>query len=404
MTSTTKPALLCVDDEPLVLEGLTLHLRRAFTLTTAMSGAAGLEILRDKGPFSIVMSDMRMPGMSGAEFLSKVREKWPDTVRVLLTGQSDLASAVTAVNDGQIFRFLTKPCPPDVLLTALGAAAKQHELIMSERVLLEQTLLGCIKTLTDILGLANPTAFGRANRAKQFMGQLLTEMKRPTDWICDVAAMLSQIGCITIPLETLDRMYDGSQLTPDEATMAARLPAVAVQMLAAIPRIDAVRDILAHMDDLFDPGKPGQAKRGEALPWGARALKIILDYLTLESRVATSAQAIETMRGRKGFYDPAILAPFAEVAARIASNVEIRHLAARDLRQGMILRDNIFTKNGMLLVTKGNEVTPSLVERIANFSRKMGVREPISVTVPAQPISANQPAAPAQPHAPAKPG
>jgi response regulator RpfG family c-di-GMP phosphodiesterase len=382
MTSNAKPALLCVDDEPLVLEGLTLHLRRGFTLTTATSGAAGLEVIKSKGPFAIVMSDMRMPGMSGAEFLSKVREGWPNTVRVLLTGQSDLPSAIAAVNDGQIFRFLTKPCPPDVLLGALAAAAKQHELITGERVLLEQTLHGSIKALTDILSLANPSAFGRANRAKVFMGLVLAEMQRPSDWVCDVAAMLSQIGSVTIPAETLERLYDGSQLTPEEVAMTARLPAVAVQLLGAIPRLDGVRDILGHMDDQYEPSKPGQAKRGEAIPWGARALKVILDYLTLEARLGTGTEALETMRTRKGWYDPAILTPFVEVAARSVSTVEVRHVVVRELKQGMILRENLFTKNGMLLVTKGNEVTQGLIERIANFSRKMGVREPISVTVP----------------------
>ncbi|HMI83393.1 MAG TPA: HD domain-containing phosphohydrolase [Polyangiaceae bacterium] len=383
MTPNAKPALLCVDDEPLVLEGLTLHLRRGFTVTTATSGAAGLEILKGKGPFAIVMSDMRMPGMSGAEFLSKVREGWSDTVRILLTGQSDLPSAIAAVNDGQVFRFLTKPCPPEILLGALSAAAKQHDLVSSERVLLEQTLHGSVKALTDVLGLANPVAFGRANRAKVFMAQLLAEMQRPSDWICDVAAMLSQIGCVTIPAETLERMYDGSQLTPEEAAMAARLPAVAVQLLGSIPRLEGVRDILAHMDDHYEPTKAGQTKRGEAIPWGARALKVILDYLTLEARLGTGAEALDTMRARKGWYDAAIFAPFAEIAARSISNVEVRHVVVRELRQGMILRDNLFTKTGMLLVTKGNEVTPGLIERIANFSRKMGVREPISVTVPA---------------------
>lgn len=385
MTPNAKPALLCVDDEPLVLEGLTLHLRRAYALTTATSGAAGLEILRDKGPFAIVMSDMRMPGMSGAEFLAKVRELYPDTVRVLLTGQSDLPSAISAVNDGQIFRFLTKPCPPDVLLSALGASFKQHELVTGEKVLLEQTLHGAIKTLTDVLSLANPVAFGRANRAKEFMSQLIAETKRPSDWICDVGAMLSQIGAVTLPSETLDRMYDGSQLTPEETAMTARLPTVAVQLLGAIPRLDGVRDILAHMEDHYEPSKPGQPKRGEAIPWGARALKIILDFLTLEMRVGNSAQVLETMRGRKGWYDPALLQAFAEVAGRASSNVEIRQVVVRELRQGMVLRENLFTKNGMLLVTKGNEVTPGLLERIANFQRKMGVREPISVVIPAQP-------------------
>jgi response regulator RpfG family c-di-GMP phosphodiesterase len=382
MTPNAKPALLCVDDEPLVLEGLALHLRRSFALTTATSGAAGLEILKEKGPFAVVMSDMRMPGMSGAEFLSKVREQWPNTVRVLLTGQSDLQSTVAAVNEGQIFRFLTKPCPPDVLLGALSGAAKQHELLQGERVLLEQTLHGSIKALTDILALANPVAFGRANRAKALMAQLMTEIKKPSDWQCDVAAMLSQIGSVTIPAETLDRMYDGSQLTPEETAMAARLPAVAVQLLGSIPRLEGVREILTHMDDHYEPSKAGQPKRGEAIPWGARALKIILDYLTLEARLGTGAQALEAMLARKGWYDTAMLRSFVEVANRSTSNVEIRHVVVRELRQGMILRDNLFTKNGMLLVTKGNEVTSGLIERIANFSRKMGVREPISVTVP----------------------
>src|ERR1044071_6829663 len=143
--------------------------------------------------------------------------------------------------------------------------------------------------------------------------------------------------------------------------MTARLPTVAVQLLGSIPRLDGVREILAHMEDHYEPSKPGQPKRGEGIPGGARALKIILDFLTLEMRAGNSAQVLETMRGRKGFYDPALLQPFSEVAGRAASNVEIRQVAVRELRQGMVLRENLFTKNGMLLVTKGNEVTPGLL-------------------------------------------
>src|SRR5581483_749570 len=140
----------CVDDEPAVLEGLMLHLRRRFAVCTAPSGAAGSEAVRGKGPFACVMSDMRMPGMSGAEFLKQVRYLAPDTVRVLLTGQADMSAAVSAVNEGQIFRFLTKPCPPPSLLGALEAAVGQHALITAERELLEQTLRGTVKMLGDV--------------------------------------------------------------------------------------------------------------------------------------------------------------------------------------------------------------------------------------------------------------
>jgi response regulator RpfG family c-di-GMP phosphodiesterase len=378
MTSASQPKILCVDDEPLVLEGLTLHLRRAFKLFTAPSGAAGLELLAKEGDFGVVVSDMRMPQMNGAQFLAKVRELYPNSVRVLLTGQSDLESAIAAVNEGQIFRFLTKPCPPTVLLSALGAATKQHELIIAERVLLEQTLRGCIKTLTDVLSLTNPTAFGRGSRAKQFMTQLLAYLNRADDWQCEVSAMLSQIGCVTLPSDMLERMYEGKPLAEDEAVMAAGLPAMAERLLAHIPRLEGVREILLHMDDHFEP-KAGQSLKGEQIPWGARALKVVLDFAALE--IGGVSAALDTMRGRGGHYDPPIFTAFAALQGDAASGAEVRSISVRELREGMVLHQNLTTRAGLLVMAKGHEVTATLLERIANLSRRVGVREPISVTI-----------------------
>jgi response regulator RpfG family c-di-GMP phosphodiesterase len=377
----SNPRLLCVDDEPMVLEGLALHLRRTFKLSTAPGGAAGLEVLKKDGPFAVVMSDMRMPGMNGAEFLSKVREQWPDTVRILLTGQADLESAIAAVNEGQIFRFLTKPCPPQVLIPTLVSAAKQYDLITGEKVLLEQTLHGCIKTLTDVLSLANPAAFGRATRAKDYVTQIAAELRRPSDWQSEVSAMLSQIGCVTLPAETLEKMYQGLPLTDDEVAMAARLPSLAEKLVAHIPRLEGVRENLLHMDDLFEPTKGGQSLRGEAIPWGARALKVILDYLVLESRLGSSKASLDTMRGRAGYYDPSLLQAMGALVGSATTEVEVRQLPVRELRQGMVLRENVVTRTGMLLMSKGHVVTAALLERISNFSRNVGVREPILVVV-----------------------
>ncbi|HEY3667061.1 MAG TPA: HD domain-containing phosphohydrolase [Polyangiaceae bacterium] len=380
MASAPQPKVLCVDDEPLVLEGLTLHLRRSFKLFTAQSGAAGLELLGKESDFAVIMSDMRMPQMSGAQFLAKARELYPNSVRVLLTGQSDLESAISAVNEGQIFRFLTKPCPPNVLLSALGSAVKQHELIMAERVLLEQTLRGCVKTLTDILSLTNPTAFGRASRAKGYMTQLLSYLQRADDWESEVSAMLSQIGCVTLPGDMLDRMYEGKPLAEEEEAMAAGLPAMAERLLAHIPRLEGVREILLHMDDHYEP-KPGQSMRGDLLPWGARALKIVLDFTALEWQQGGAAPALDIMRGRSGWYDATLLASFSALQGNAASGVEVRTIPVRELREGMVLHQNITTRTGMLVMAKGHEVTATMLERIANFSRRVGVREPISVVV-----------------------
>jgi DNA-binding NtrC family response regulator len=128
--------VLCVDDELEVLKGLKLHLKRQYVVHLAAGGTEGLEILRDNRHIAVILSDMRMPVMDGAGFLNAARSVAPESVRMLLTGYSDMQSAIAAVNEGQIFRFISKPCPPDQLLGAFSAAVAQHELIVAERVLL----------------------------------------------------------------------------------------------------------------------------------------------------------------------------------------------------------------------------------------------------------------------------
>lgn len=99
------PSILCVDDESRVLDGLRLTLRHGFDVLTATSGAEGLAMLKRMAGATVVISDMRMPGMDGAAFLTQVKEQWPDSTRLLLTGEAGRDAAIAAVNEGQIFRF-----------------------------------------------------------------------------------------------------------------------------------------------------------------------------------------------------------------------------------------------------------------------------------------------------------
>src|ERR1700733_13680361 len=142
--------VLFVDDEPQVLEGIQRALRKQVDLQTAAGGAEGLRLLSEAGPFALVISDMRMPIMNGAQFLAKVRVQSPETVRMILSGQADLQATIAAVNEGHIYRFLSKPCPADQLLAAIADGLKQYRLLTAEKVLLEQTLSGCVTMLIDI--------------------------------------------------------------------------------------------------------------------------------------------------------------------------------------------------------------------------------------------------------------
>ena len=128
-----KERILCVDDESSALDGYQRILHRQFEVSTAVSGEQALAIVERRGPYAVVISDMRMPGMNGAEFLARVRKEAPETVRMLLTGYSDVQSAMDAVNKGHVFQFLTKPCEKDVLLAAINSGVTQYRAQVAER-------------------------------------------------------------------------------------------------------------------------------------------------------------------------------------------------------------------------------------------------------------------------------
>lgn len=371
--------VLCVDDEPRVLEGLVLNLRRHFRVSTAVNGQAGLQIV-DSDPPAVVVSDMRMPEMDGAAFLSQVKERSPNTVRLLLTGYTDIESAIAAINHGQIFRFLTKPCNSQVLLTAVQAAAEQNRLITAERVLLEQTLHGSIKTLTDILSLTNPLAFGRALRLKQQSAELISALGQPMSWQIEVAAMLSQIGCVTLLPATYEKLYYGRPLSNDENELVQHLPEVTVQLLENIPRLEGVRSILRAQANNFDgSGTVAGGLKGEAIPLGARVLKIVGDYDVLESAGTESDVAAGTLQARRGRYDPTLLDAF----IRLKTSGPARGLVELPLtgiRPGMFLAQGVTSTSGLLLVARGQEVTMGLMHRLRNLPHGT-VREPLFVFV-----------------------
>ena len=383
METNGKPRILCVDDEPNILDSLRRQLRHHFSVETAPSGKEGLRILEREPTFTVVVSDMRMPGMDGAEFLRRAREQAPDCVRLLLTGQADLDSAISAVNDGNIFRFLTKPCQPEILLAALTAAVEQHRLVTAERVLLEQTLRGCIEALSGILGLASPAAFGRASRAKRHVTDIALSLGVADRWQYEVAAMLSQIGCITLPKETAEKLYRGDPLDEAEVESMRGLPQVNDQLLASIPRLEGVRDILRNQYKYFDgSGIPEDGVSGDEIPLGARILKVALDFDALEARNEKPLEAFDTLRRRAGSYDPTVLEAFAEVLMVGAAGMETREVLLSEVQPGMMFAEDIAGADGELLIARGQEVTPAILERIRDITAHLGVQRSASMLVP----------------------
>ena len=314
--------VLFVDDEPNILDSYRRDLRKQpYEVHTALGGQEGLEKLVKDGPFGVVVSDMRMEGMDGVRFLAKVRDRAPDTVRMMLTG-AEQQTAIEAVNEGNIFRFLTKPCPSDTLIKSLEAAVEHYRLITAERNLLSTTLTGAVKILTDILGKIKPLAFGRASRVRPLVRQLSEELCPDSVWRAEIAALLSQVGCVSLPEAMLNRAYRGMKLTPGDQRLFEQHPTIGRDLVANVPRLEQVAKIIAYQEKCFDgTGFPADDVQGEAIPIEARILKLALDFDALTYSGQTIQNALGEIYKRKGWYDPAVVATLRKMmAAEIAKS------------------------------------------------------------------------------------
>jgi response regulator RpfG family c-di-GMP phosphodiesterase len=373
--------VLFVDDEPQLLSAIQLTLRKHVQVQTAASAAQGLLALQESGPFALVISDMRMPGMNGAQFLSKVRELAPQSVRMILSGQSDIQAAIDAVNDAQIYRFLSKPCPPDQLLAAIKDGLQQYRLLTAEKVLLEQTLSGSVKMLIEILGMVSPTSSNRASRLQRYTQGMSTALGLTENWQSALAAHLSQIGCVALPQGLMAKVEAGEMLDDEERRLYESHPEVAGKLLAAIPRLEDVAAIVTSQ--FVAPsfaGKPDDLRQWDVRSVGQVLLVTAIEFDRLTLRGAPREVAVEKLRTHPVGRNAALLK--AVQALHVANHERVlRQLRVKDLMPGMILDQDLVSPKGIRLVPSGHEVTRSLIVRLTSIADGVGVSEPFRVLV-----------------------
>jgi response regulator RpfG family c-di-GMP phosphodiesterase len=363
--------VLFVDDEQMVLDGFQSNLRKRYQVATALGPEAGLHTVQAEGPFAVVVSDLKMPGMDGITFLSKVREMCPDTTRIMLTGFAEIDAAIEAVNQGQVFRFLTKPCPVGNLVKALESGVDQYRLVTAERELLHGTLRGTIRVLAEALGLANPEAFGRSQRVKSAVSRLskVISIKSPLE--LELATMLSHLGCMGLHRSIFEKLDSGQELTSKEKALYADHPRIGAMLIQHIPRLGSVAEIIADQ----------HADYSQNVPQGARILRLVLDYDTLENKGMTPFEIFLKLRDSPGSYDPELLDALESIVFKEGGFV-CRRLTMRQLKIGMVLDQHIMTNDGLLLLAKGAELNEPSILRLIESTKYFEIVEPVCVLVP----------------------
>ena len=344
--------ILCVDDEESILKGFQLHLRKGFDLFTANSGEDGLRVFDEEGGFAVVLSDMRMPGIDGAAMLSAIKERNADVVTMLLTGHADFESAMSAVNDGNVFRMLSKPCPPERLIQSLYAGLRQHELIVGEKVLLEQTLKGAVDALSQALATAKPLFFGRAQRVQRLAGELADRLEEPNQWRIEVASIFSQIASITLPEAISEDVYHKRELSKEVQEIVGRFPEVTEQMLEKIPRLEEVREIIGKIDlqPRFELADEGGIRRAASI------IKVALDFDHYEELGYEKAIVVQTLRGREKYYDPEVTEALQHLHSLADQKYRIEEVLLKNLGPGMRLAQELRHDSGFLVAPSGTDV------------------------------------------------
>ena len=356
--------VLFVDDDVNVLQGYQRTLRRQFKIETVDSGAAALSMLEGGRHFAVIVSDMRMPGMDGLELLRSVKSRSQDIVRIMVTGNTDQQTAVAAINEGDVYRFLTKPCSPEVLVKTIQDAIEQYRLVQAERELLEGTLAGAVGALSETLALVNPEAFGRIDRLKALLGGIAPAVGFGPPWKCDVMATLSQLGCVILPDGTLRKLSRGQKLSDEETQLYEMHPSMGCNMIEKIPRLGDVAEAIRYQLKNYDgSGVPHDKLAGAAIPLGARLLKLINDFISAESTGLAAAEAMHRLRQTAAHYDPELLQALGDYLG-VAKTARTITLSVAMLAPGMVLAKDLVTRDGSLLLRSGQKLTETSRERL----------------------------------------
>ncbi|MFG0304963.1 MAG: response regulator [Phycisphaerales bacterium JB040] len=391
MSSDRPSRILVVDDDANVLAALRRTLGRRYEVVLADGGERALEILGSRGPFPVVLTDMRMPGMDGLALLREINERYRDTVCLMLTGNADQQTAVRAINEGRIFRFLNKPCPPELLERALQDGLRQHRLVTGERELLRETLTGSVRLLIEALTLSDTELARVVSSIRATVRRVTVELGLESDWRYPLAGSLCLLGVVVEGGSPCGDWLSEERLGSCAGTGA--------RLLRNIPRLRDVASMIERQRETGPlPADLGSAEASDHVLIGARLIRFAVDLERCSSRGERGERAVISLRecghderllGSVGTLLPepgggAVGAGAGVVGSGAGASVPAssERVGVRELRPGMIVTEDILGTGGRLLLSAGTELTPVFIERMRNLVRSGVMGDSFLVALP----------------------
>jgi response regulator RpfG family c-di-GMP phosphodiesterase len=241
-----KYKILFIDDDEIVLESYMARYRKEYKVLIANTPDKALQFVYSTDDFSVIISDMKMIGMSGIELLSRIKNLSPFSARIMLTGYTQADIAIDAVNKGEIFRFLSKPCSAEIMDKAIRDGIIIYKSITKDKKIIQDLLKGSIKVLIDSVRISNPRSYERSIRIRNISRRIAQDIKMNSSVDIEIAAMICLIGYIGIDKNIIDKFENGVQLSSEEDKVFHQYPLIGASLIKNIPKMDNVSRIIEY--------------------------------------------------------------------------------------------------------------------------------------------------------------